>query len=149
MSAPDDSWHIDPALAPLADQLRARYPGVRVVRATFTTLDDGTLQQNIRFAAPLARLLAAGLCTEAMVANARLGCVTPIGDGYSLYDCPLDALVEPGNYDLSIFTGTRPRERERFSVKDAERELRRFTLAGRRRGQRGPAWARRNAHMPE
>lgn len=40
--------------------------------------------------------------------------------------------MEPGERDLTIYTGAVPRESERLSVKEPERELRRLTLPRRR-----------------
>lgn len=116
-----DSWHVDRRLLPLVKKLRERYPGVAVVSASLTTLDNGIRQQNIRFAAPIDRLLECGLVTYEMVVSLhdgrrRLSSRTPLGDGYTLFDGPVDGLVAPGNWDLHIFTGAAPRERERFST---------------------------------
>ena len=112
----------------LLAQLQRRYPGVEVTRVEVNDRDDGP-QQAIRFAAPLDRLVECGLVTGAMVERRRrLDVRTPIGDGYSLHE-------EGGDrWALHVYTGSAPRERERFAVKDAERELRRFRLP--RRGRR-------------
>jgi hypothetical protein len=56
--------------------------------------------------------------------KARSGC-TPFGDGFHLCQ-KLDAQSAPGCWDLSIFTGSWPRERKRFSVLAARRALRRI-----------------------
>jgi len=133
--------YVAPALRPLVAHLQARYPGVAIIEADFRALDDGTRQQNVRFCAPLARLLEAGLLTPAMAEASRDGRrgpqTTPAGDGFSLARGGLDDSSLPGCADLCIFTGTVPRERERFAVKDAARELRRFMLP--RRHGRGIA----------
>ncbi len=132
---------VAPELRALAQRLEARYPGVKVLAADYFPLDGGTQQQCVRFLAPLDQLRAAGLVTDAMIATEgdgrrRCSAVTPIGDGYSL-NAPgpvSSSTAAPGEWDLSIFTGAVPRERERFAVKDAERELRHFMLP--KRGRR-------------
>lgn len=141
--APRYPVHVAPELRPLVAHLLARYPGIAIVSAGFRTLDDGSRQQDVRYCAPIARLLEAGLLTRAMVEaspDGRRGPqTTPAGCGFSLALDGLDDSSLPGCADLCIFTGERPRERERFSVKDAARELRRFTLGKRRKPARGAA----------
>lgn len=126
-------------LPSLAKALMARYPGVQVVGALVTELDDGTLQQNIRYQAPLERLRACGLVTDAMLSRVKDGCGsgnTPMGDRYFLCD-RLDDLSNPGCLDLLTYTGTVQRERERMSVRDAARILKRFIRRATSKGNHG------------
>jgi len=85
-------------------QLRARYPGVRIVEANYSRLEDGTRQQNIRYQAPLPLLEHYGLVTKDMlVRRPRMKSVTPLGCGFHLSD-DLDCESRPGCWDLLIFT---------------------------------------------
>ena len=59
--------HVDRALRPLVEKLRARYPQVHVVEARRTVWDDGFVQQIVRYRAPLADLRNAGLVTDEML----------------------------------------------------------------------------------
>lgn len=129
---------VSPELRCLSQRLESRYPGVKVLAADFLTLTDGSRQQCVRFSAPLERLRAAGLVTNAMVASEvgprrRWGAYTSIGDGYGLYPAHPGSISKPGDWDLHLFTGAAPRERDRFNVKDAASELRRFMLPKSRR----------------
>ena len=143
MSAPQYHPYADRELQPLVRHLIARYPGITIVEARMSTLEAGILQQSVRYCAPIERLLEAGLVTPEMVARKdsfdyrRRGTNCPNGDGFSLFDEPIDeagaSLGPAGCWDLSIHTGAAPRERERISTKDAERELRRFMLPKRRK----------------
>lgn len=119
--------YIDRALAPLVEQLRARYPGVRIVSASLCERPaDGELQQEIRYQAPLERLKALGLLTSCMIARDRAWPpADAIGDGFHLC-ASLDRESRPGQWDLLILTGASPRERARFSVLPARRLLRRI-----------------------
>ena len=119
--------YIDAALRPLVAALKMRYPGVRIVEASLRPLRDdapSVLQQSIRYQAPLELLRHVGLVTEEMLASKAAR--TALGDGFNLCS-GLDEASRPGCYDLSIFTGSVPRERERMSVKDAARVLRRIS----------------------
>jgi hypothetical protein len=131
---PFQDWHVTPDLRPLVAHLRARYPGVEVTDARMRTLDDGTVQQSVSYVGPIDKLLGYGLVTPEMVARGRYlddrrkGRHCPNGDGFFIPS------KSDGALELSIHTGSWPRERERFSVRDAERELRRFMLP-RRKGR--------------
>lgn len=121
---------IEPSLRPMVAKLRARYPGIEVTAASIEKRGDVT-QQEIRFCGPLDMLLACGLVTPAMVENSndsRRGAAnTPIGDGYSLFTAQtFDSKSATDHWALSMFTGSRPRERARISVTRAARELKRI-----------------------
>ena len=117
-----DHYYVSPELIPLARALEGRYPGVSVVYGRMTQWDDGTVQQHIRYCAPLEMLRHYGLVTTEMEQLRNPG-RTALGDGFHLCQ-GLDDLSLPGCYDLSILTGSRPRERDRISTKDAQRLLR-------------------------
>lgn len=126
--------HIAPALRPLVERLRARYPGVLVVEAQYTTTHDGVKQQSVRFVAPIELLQHYDLVTQRMV-EGRTGSITPIGDGFNLCEGRLDDLSIPGCWNLSLFIGASPRERPRISIRDAAKVLKHFTLSRRGRGK--------------
>ncbi len=117
----------------LLARLRARYPGVGVTHAEMHDQGRGWLLLVVKFEAPLAVLLEAGLVTSAMVEAAwhrrRRGPsrdTNPIGDGFSLYGSEQGA-------QLTIYTATSPRERPRIATDDARRLLKRFMLPRHRR----------------
>jgi hypothetical protein len=114
---------IDCALGPLVEKLRARYPGVHIVEAHMSTLDDGAIQQCIRYCAPLEMLKHYGLLTEEMLRKKRGP--TSLGEGFHLCE-GLDYLSLPGCWDLSAWTATRPRERPRIGTTEAQRILKRI-----------------------
>ncbi len=124
--------------APLLAALEARYPGVQVADISFRVFEEGDVQQSVRFLGPIEILCRYGLVTEGMMnsLNERSNphTTTPLGDGFSLFDHPIDSRGRPGQWDLSVHTGSVPRGRERIAVKDATRLLRRFMLP-RRRGR--------------
>lgn len=122
MSYPHTS--LDPQIV---ERLAARYPGVRIVEAFLAEGYNGALQQNVRFQAPLEVLKAHGLLTDDMVRN-----TTPIGDGFSLTQ-GLDKRSTHGHSDLFLFTGAVPRERDRFSTREAQRVLKQFARASHKR----------------
>ena len=138
-NTPPRGYHpnVDRELHQLVRHLAARYPGITIVSAWMTTLDDGERQQDVRYQAPIDRLLEAGLLTRAMVAASQDGRrgprTTPAGCGYSLALDGLDDRSTPGHADLYIYTGMRPRERERIGTTDAMRVLKGFTLGKRRK----------------
>lgn len=129
---------VAPELRQVVAHLFARYPRIAILSAGFRTLDDGPRQQEVRYSASIVRLLEAGLLTpetaEASRDGRRTPQTTPAGCGYSQAAERLHDSRLPGCADLSIYTGEQPRERERFGVKDAVRELHRFMLP-RRRGR--------------
>jgi hypothetical protein len=132
--------YVDRTLAPLVAQLRARYPGVRIVWAHMWPTHDGALQQVIRYQAPIKRLQALGLVTRSMI-RVTLGGCTSIGDGFHLCE-ELDSNSRPGQWDLSIMTGAYPRETKRFSVLPARSLLRRIARKTRLSGDRRQGGAR-------
>jgi hypothetical protein len=126
--------YIDLELRPLAAKLRARYPDVRIVWAHYSTNGKNEKQQTIRYQAPLMVLIEHGLVTHAMLGGDGSG-IYPIGDGFHLCRNGLDAESRPGCCDLSVFTGMTPRERHRFSVKDAARLLKKIAKQQTRTGK--------------
>ncbi|MBI3043560.1 MAG: hypothetical protein HYY78_12140 [Betaproteobacteria bacterium] len=111
-------------LQPLADKLRARYPGVRIVWAHYGTMKDGTRQQVIRYQAPLSALKRAGLLTDEMLrAHERGGNLTEMGDAFGLHT-GVDVESVSGRHDLVIYTPSYPHECSRIAIKDAKRLLR-------------------------
>lgn len=126
---------IDFNLRHLVRQIEARYPGVHVLMAEIRTFDDGTRQQNLRLQAPIEVLRANGLLTARVDAqqNAPPRCwngVDDWGNHFGLYD-RFDCLSKPGHWDLMLYTRSVPYERERFSVREAERVLKRIAKASR------------------
>ena len=132
---------VAPELRRVAVQLEVRYPGVKVASASRHQQNDGSIQQCIQFAATLDVLRKVGLLTDAMTAAEssrliHLRCVTPIGDGFGLYRAQEESSTDDASgWHLYLYTGAAPRERDRFAVRDAARELRRFMLP--KRGRRG------------
>ena len=121
--------NIDYKLRPLADRLRARYPGVRIVEASMSSTDDGMPQQNVRYQAPLAWLKQSGLVTAEMLRLKQQGrSDTALGEGFSLCRA-LDDESRDGFWDLSVYTGTCPRERDRMAMTEAKRLLRQIARA--------------------
>jgi hypothetical protein len=107
-------------LAHLVRELHARYPGVSVIDALIRDRGDGVTQQWVTFAAPLETLRSSGLLTDDMLNNR-----TPIGDGFVLVKSS-DSLSKHGCWKLSLFTESVPRERDRFSLTEAKRVLKRI-----------------------
>lgn len=103
--------------------LQARYPSVRVREVDFRVLLHlNVVQQDAKFEGTIEQFLACGLIDARMIEQRhKCGPCTPLGDGFTLH-------VEDDEARLVLFTGSVPREREKFSVRDAERLLRRFTL---------------------
>jgi len=123
--------YIDYKLRPLADKLRARYPGVRIVEVLMSSTCDGMPQQNVRYQAPLAWLKQSGLVTAEMLRlKQQRRSDTALGEGFSLC-CALDDESRAGYWDLSVYTGTCPRERDRMAMTEAKRLLRQITKATR------------------
>lgn len=112
--------YIDHRLSALAQRLRARYPGVRIVSAELFDNYDG-IQQNIRYQATLERLRECGLLSGKME-DPRCQ-LTPIGDGFFLCD-RLDQESRDGLWDLMICTGSIPWERARIGTGKARQLLR-------------------------
>lgn len=105
------SDRIDRALRPLVEQLRARYPHVRVVEARRTEWDDGFLQQIVRYRATLAELKQCGLVTDEMLRgrSAVSACgETSLGDGFHLSECAGDG-PNRGYWELDVSTESAPR----------------------------------------
>ena len=133
MSYEDHGEYIDQALRPLVAQLRARYPGIRIVEARYSRDHWGTLQQCVRYQAPLELLRHVGLVTEGMLERRRgpRGNLNCVGDGFNLCE-GLDQASRPGCYDLSIFTGAVPYDdRVRIGVRQAAQLLRRIARSAR------------------
>lgn len=90
------------------------------------------VQQFIRFQALLSSLKTHGLVTEQMLTGTRWErFATPVGDGFCLSSA-LDCASKPGWWDLMLMTESEPRERDRFSVRDAERVLKRIARTSRK-----------------
>jgi hypothetical protein len=126
--------YIDEALRPLVDALRRRYPGVRIVEARYSRNHWGTLQQCVRYQAPLGLLRHVGLVTEDMLERRRgpRRHVTELGDGFHLCE-QLDQASRPGYHELFIITGAAPYDdRDRISVREAARLLRQLAKMARR-----------------
>lgn len=120
--------HIDRALRPLVEKLRARYPEVQVIEARKTVWDDGFVQQIVRYRAPLADLMHAGLVTDEMLKErkAQSACgETSLGDAFHLSECSTPESGE-GCWELDLCTESVPRDRELKRTDDARRVLERI-----------------------
>lgn len=115
---------IEAALRPLVEQLRSRYPGTTIAEAHLTRWPDGSLQQTIRYQAPLVELIRCGLVTEEILRQRerRSACgVTSLGEAFHLGMCDADRAA--GCWDLDVCTESAPREPEHLEVIDARRTL--------------------------
>jgi hypothetical protein len=127
--------YIEPQLQSLVAQLLARYPGVRIVRASLHhRVGAEAIAQEIRFQAPLEVLRGSGLVTSAMLgpATAAHGSwgTLETGDQYGLYPA-LDSLSTPGSWDLVWVASTHLEDKRRFSMKGAAKVLGRISQAAR------------------
>lgn len=105
---------VDRALRPLVEQLRARYPRVRIVEARRTVWDDGFLQQIVRYRAPFEELKRCGLVTEEMLRERKALSATgetTLGDGFHLSECVGENAAE-GCWELDVSTESVPRGRD-------------------------------------
>ena len=121
----------------LATRLAERYPGVQITvelvhidRKCAAQTVEGP-QQRVTFRAPLERLALYGLVTDKMLEQAYLARHWQdddllAGDGYFLRE-------HGGVAALTRYTEATPRPSRKTSVRDAQRELRRFTLRRRKR----------------
>jgi hypothetical protein len=119
---------LQPLVDAIAEALRRRYPGVRIVEASWSHTHWGELRQRIRYQAPLEVLRRVGLVEDAMLERRRDRCAdaTELGDQFSL-DERLDQASRPGCWDLTIWTGVwGGLYREHFSVRQAAQLLRRI-----------------------
>jgi hypothetical protein len=119
-------------------QLVARYPDVRIVWAHVDHLgpEKDWKALVLRYQAPLKTLMRYGLARRYMLdrkippgrrfSDGGSSGTWQLGDGYMLVKS-LDSESKPGHWDLCTYTGTEvPNERRGFSIKQAQRELRRI-----------------------
>ena len=127
---------LQPLLDAFAEALRQRYPGVRIVEATWSHTHWGELRQMIRYQAPLEVLRRAGLVNDAMLERRRDRCAnaTELGDQFDLCD-GLDQASRPGCWDLTVWTGVYGElYREHIGVRQAAQLLRRIAKCKRMDG---------------
>jgi len=129
----------------LAEQLRARYPGIRIHWCHQNTAgDNGYVGLSVRFQAPRKQLIAAGLATEKMFRH-RDHLRTEFGEYVGLYR-ELDERSRAGCWDLCIHRDVETRDDVRADgmavTKKLQREvakmIRRAVSLPPRRGRRPP-----------